>query len=144
NFDRRHVISMSWLYAPAVRFSNLAAKHLLEHWSLGVFHTIQSGAPLSFAMGTDVALNGTGQGQRAQLINGATYDDIVRKNQNRNDMSYSFFNTAAFVAPALVPRGVYGATGRNIISGPATNRTDLSLMKDLVIREQLRLQLRGE
>jgi hypothetical protein len=43
-----------------------------------------------------------------------------------------------------VPRGVYGSSGRNIISGPATNRTDLSLMKDVVIRESLRLQLRGE
>src|SRR6185503_13353867 len=98
NFDRRHVISMSWLYAPAVRFSNLAAKHLLEHWSLGVFHTIQSGAPLSFAMGTDVALNGTGQGQRAQLVNGATYSDIKREHKGRNDEIYLFFNPAVFVS----------------------------------------------
>jgi hypothetical protein len=144
NFDRRHVFSVSWLYGPDFRFNNVAAKAILEHWSLGVFHTIQSGAPLSFAMGTDVALNGTGQGQRAQLINGATYDDISLENQSRNDMIYQFFNTAAFVPPALVPRGVYGNSGRNIISGPATNRTDLSLMKDMVIHEQLRLQLRGE
>jgi hypothetical protein len=144
NFDRTHVLSMSWLYGPDVRFHNPAAKALLEHWSLGVFHTIQSGPPLSFAMGTDVALNGTGQGQRAQLVNGATYEDIRLDGQDRNSMIYQFFNTAAFLSPALVPRGVYGSSGRNIINGPATNRTDLSLMKDLAVREQLRLQLRGE
>jgi hypothetical protein len=132
------------LYAPEVRFGNAVAKRLLEHWSLGVFHTIQSGAPLSFAMGTDVALNGTGQGQRAQLINGATYADIIREHTDRNSAIEQFFNTSVFVSPNLVPRGVYGSTGRNIISGPATNRTDLSLMKDLVIREALRLQLRSE
>jgi hypothetical protein len=95
-------------------------------------------------MGTDVALNGTGQGQRAELINGATYADIVREHANRNDAIYQFFNTAVFVSPTVLPRGYYGSTGRNIISGPATNRTDLSLMKDMVIREELRLQLRSE
>jgi hypothetical protein len=144
NFDRTHVVSVSWLYGPDVRFTNAVAKKLLEHWSLGVFHTIQSGPPLSFAMGTDVALNGTGQGQRAQLVNGATYDDIILKNQDRNSMIQQFFNTAVFVSPNLLPRGVYGSTGRNIINGPATNRTDLSLMKDMTIREEFRLQLRGE
>ena len=144
NYDRRHVLSLSWLYAPEVRFSNAAARQILEHWSLGVFHSIQSGAPLSFAMGTDVALNGTGQGQRAQLVNGATYQDIIRKHTSREDEILQFFNTSVFVSPALLPRGIYGSSGRNIISGPATNRTDLSLMKDMTIREHLRLQLRGE
>ena len=59
-------------------------------------------------------------------------------------MIQQFFNTSVFASPALLPRGLYGSTGRNIVSGPATNRTDLSLMKDMLIREQLRLQLRGE
>src|SRR5204863_515274 len=35
NFDRRHVVSVSWLYGPDVRFRNAAAKELLEHWRLG-------------------------------------------------------------------------------------------------------------
>jgi len=144
NFDRRHVLSISWLYGPDFQFSNAVAKKLLEHWSVGVFHSIQSGAPLDFTMGTDVALNGTGQQQRAQLVNGATYDDIVRDHPTRDAAVQQFFNTAAFVSPTLIPRGVYGSIGRNVISGPATNRTNITLMKDIVIREQLRLQLRSE
>ena len=55
-----------------------------------------------------------------------------------------FFNTAAFVPPGQIPRGFYGTAGRNIISGPASNRTDSPLMKDIAIREGLRIQLRGE
>jgi len=144
NFDRRHVISASWLYSPDFRFSNALAKTFLEHWSLGVFHTIQSGAPLTFTMGTDVALNGTGQQQHAQLVNGATYDDVIRDHPSRDAMIQQFFSTAAFANPNLLPRGFYGTVGRNIISGPATNRTDFSVMKDIVIREAVKVQLRGE
>jgi len=144
DFDRRHVVAVSWLWSPDFRFSHSLAKHLLERWSLGVFHSIQSGTPIDFGMGTDVALNGTGQGQRAQLVNGVTYDDIVREHPDRNSFVSQFFNTAAFVPPGQIPRGFYGTSGRSIISGPASNRTDFSVMKDILVREPLRVQFRGE
>lgn len=143
-FDHRHVISVSWLWAPDFRFGNPLAKHLLERWSLGVFHSIQSGNPIDFQMGTDVALNGTGQNQRAQLVGGATYNDIARDHPDRNSFINQFFNTSVFVPPGQVPRGFYGTSGRGIIGGPASNRTDFSVMKDILIREPLRAQLRGE
>ncbi|MBI1789577.1 MAG: hypothetical protein HYR60_18750, partial [Acidobacteria bacterium] len=146
NFDRRHAVSVSWLWSPAVPFQQRAAKAALGNWSLGVFHSIQSGAPLSVTMGTDVALDGTGQQnlQRAQLVNGVTYADVARAQTNRADMVDRFFNTAAFVPANLVPRGVYGNSGRNIINGPAQSNTDFTLMKDILVREPLRMQLRGE
>ena len=107
------MLSVSWLYSPDVPFQQSLAKTVLEHWSLGVFHTIQSGAPLSFTMGTDVALNGTGQQQHAQLVNGATYDDIVSRPADRNAMIQQFFNTAAFVNPNALParRSMAAAAG---------------------------------
>lgn len=146
NFDRRHAVSVSWLWSPTVPFQHRAAKMALGNWSLGVFHSIQSGAPLSITMGTDVALDGTGQQnlQRAQLVNGVTYADVALAHSSRADFVSRFFNTAAFVPANLVPRGVYGNSGRNIISGPAQSNTDFTLMKDVVLREPLRLQLRGE
>jgi hypothetical protein len=144
DFDRRHVIAISWLWSPEFRFSNPLVRHLLERWSVGSFHSIQSGTPLEFQMGTDVALNGTGQAQRAQLVNGVTYKDIELDHPDRNAFVNQFFNTAAFVPPGQIPRGVNGTSGRNIISGPASNRTDISLMKDIMIREPFRAQLRGE
>ncbi len=144
DFDRRHVVSVSWLWSPEFKFSNSLAKYLLERWSLGVFHSIQSGAPMDFQMGTDVALNGTGQAQRAQLIAGATYDDIVRTHPNRHSFLSQFFNTAVFVPPPQIPRGFYGTSGRNIVSGPASGRTDVAVMKDVAIREGVRIQFRGE
>jgi len=145
-FDRRHVISVSWLWSPEVRFSNPIAKHVLQSWSLGVFHSIQSGAPVSFVMGTDVALDGTGQQnlQHALLAAGVTLDNIRLDHPNRDAFVRQFFNAAAFVPIAQVPRGIYGNAGRNTLAGPATNRTDFTLMKDIPVRERLRAQLRGE
>jgi hypothetical protein len=146
NFDRRHAIAISWLYSPDVKFSNRAAQKVLGNWSLGVFHTIQSGAPLTIAMGTDVALDGTGQQnlQHPELVPGVTYNDVKRDHSSRADMVNQFFNTAAFVPVAILPRGIYGTAGRNFISGPAMNSTDFTLMKDIPITEKIRTQLRGE
>jgi hypothetical protein len=144
DFDRRHVVSLSWLWSPNLRFGRSMAKHLLEHWSVGVFHSIQSGSPITFNMGTDVALNGTGQQQRAQLVNGVTYNDLVIDHPDRNSFVNRFFNTSAFVPPTQIARGFYGTAGRNILSGPASNRTDFAVMKDVIVREPVRAQLRGE
>ncbi|MBM3739691.1 MAG: hypothetical protein FJW39_28325 [Acidobacteria bacterium] len=146
SFDRRHVVAVSWLWSPDVRLQNRAARAALANWSLGVFHSWQSGAPLNITMGVDVALDGTGQQnlQRAQLVNGVTYDQIRKQHSSRADFVNQFFNTGAFVAPATLPRGIYGNAGRNIISGPAFANTDFTLMKDFLVREPARLQLRGE
>ena len=131
NYDRRHVISMSWLWNPRVSFHSAFATHLLNNWSIGAYHTIQSGAPLNFVMGTDVALDGTGQQnlQHAELVPGVTYGDIALDHPDRNAFVNRFFNTGAFVPVAALPRGIYGNAGRNILSGPAMANTDVTIMR---------------
>ncbi|MGH9673509.1 MAG: hypothetical protein ACRD44_10040, partial [Bryobacteraceae bacterium] len=144
DFDKRHVVAVSWLWAPDFKFANPVARQLLERWSLGVFHSMQSGEAVDVTMGTDVALNGTGQNQRAEFVAGITHGDIPIQHADRNSFTSKFFNTAAFVPPAQIPRGFYGTSGRGIFSGPASSRSDAAIMKDFVLREGLRLQLRGE
>jgi hypothetical protein len=73
-----------------------------------------------------------------------TYDNIPLDHPDRNAFITRFFNTAAFVPAAQLPRGLYGNAGRNILSGPALSSTDFTLMKDMRIREALKVQLRGE
>jgi hypothetical protein len=146
NYDNTHAVAVSWLWTQNHKFSQRLAKRLVEDWSIGAFDSIQSGAPLNFVMGPDVALNGSGQQnlQHAQLAAGKTYVDIGLDHPDRNAYVNQFFNTAAFVPIAQLPKGIYGNTGRNILNGPALNNTDFTLMKDLVVREPLRIQLRGE
>jgi len=146
NFDRRHAVSLSWLWSPGLRFDTGWAKRLLGGWSIAGFHAIQSGAPLNFNMGTDVAINGTGQTalQHAQLVSGVTYGDISLNHPNRSAFVSQFFNTRAFVPVNQLPLGLYGNAGRNIVSGPALSNTDFTLMKEIAIREPLRIQLRSE
>ncbi len=145
-FDRRHAVSVAWFWSPTVRLNNALGRHFLAGWTITGFHAIQSGAPLNFVMGTDVALDGTGQQnlQHAQLAPGFTHGTVRVKHANRDAFVRRFFNTDAFVPVNLLPRGIYGNAGRNILSGPAFSNTDFAVMKDFVAREPFKIQLRGE
>ncbi|MEJ7606381.1 MAG: hypothetical protein WKF37_08950 [Bryobacteraceae bacterium] len=43
-----------------------------------------------------------------------------------------------------MPKGIYGNSGRNILDGPGLSNTDFTLMRDIALRERLKLELRGE
>ena len=102
--------------------------------------TIQSGTPLTFLMGDDVALDGTFGDQHAQLRPGVTTRDIVVDHADRGSMIDSFSRTAA-LRTNDVPRGTYGNAGRG---GPALNATDLALMEDFPFSSERRVCTRGE
>jgi hypothetical protein len=144
DWDRRHAFVASWLWTPPIRFSNHLANSMLGGWTLTGIHTVQSGLPLTFLAGDDVALDGTFGGQHAQLQPGATVKSILVDHPNRGAMISQFFNTAAFVPTNLEPRGIYGNAGRGLISGPAFNSSDFSILKDFMIREPMRVQFRTE
>jgi hypothetical protein len=144
DWDRRHAFVASWLYSPQVHFSNRLANTLLGGWTLTGIHSIQSGLPITFLMGTDVALDGTGGSQHAELAPGVTVKNIELDHPNRAAMVDQFFNTAAFLPPSAVPPGTYGNAGRGLISGPAFSNTDFSILRDFGLRESLRLQFRTE
>jgi hypothetical protein len=145
NYDQRHIVRMSWIWSPRGPVSG-PGRLLLGGWTITGLTSILSGGPINIAQGTDVALDGTSQTslQHAQFAEGITHQDLTIEHTDRHAMTQEFFNTAAFVKPNQLPRGIYGNAGRNLISGPATVNTDLAVMKDFPIREALRVQLRGE
>lgn len=146
DWDRRHAFVASWLWTLPFRFSNHITNTLFGGWTLTAIHTIQSGTPLTFNIGQDIALDGTGNGggQHAFLEPGITAGKISTSHPDRNAMVTQFFNTAAFVPVNLLPAGYYGNAGRGLISGPAFNSTDFSVLKDFKLRESLSLQFRTE
>ena len=78
--DRRHVVAASWVWSPQFTMANPVFGALANGWTITGFTRIQSGSPLVFTMGTDVAQNGILQpnGQYALLVPGATADDVRR------------------------------------------------------------------
>jgi hypothetical protein len=144
SWDRRHAFVASWLWNLPVHFASKPANSLLGGWTLTAITTIQSGTALTFVQGSDVALDGTGGSQHAQLAPGITAANIVMSHPDRNAFVTQFFNTAAFVQPRNLPAGIYGNSGRGLISGPATSNTDFSALKDFGLHESWKLQFRAE
>jgi len=144
DWDRRHAFVASWLWTPPVKFSSKAANLLLADWTLAGITSIQSGLPVTFYMGDDVALDGTYGSQLAEMASGATASTVIRSHSSRSDMIERFFNTDAFVPANDMPRGVYGNAGRGLISGPAYVSSDFSLIKDFRFGESYSVQFRSE
>ncbi len=144
--DRRHVVAASWVWSPRATLTNPVFRAILDGWTLTGLHRIQSGGPLAFTMGTDVAQNGILQpnGQYALLVPGTTAADVRRDHSSRADMIEMYFNTSGFVPLNSVPRGIYGDAGRGLIYGPGDVNTDFAVMRYLNLTSALRLQVRGE
>jgi hypothetical protein len=144
SWDRRHAFVASWLWNLPVRFASKPVNSLLGGWTLTGITTLQSGTGLTFVQGSDVAVDGTGGAQHAQLAPGITTANIVMSHPDRNAFVSQFFNTAAFVQPRNLPLGIYGNSGRGIISGPGSSNTDFSALKNFVLHESWKVQFRGE
>ena len=144
--DHTNVFTTSELWTQEHKFQNPIVNALLADWSVGGFHTAQSGAPIAFGLGSDVALNGTNTPslEHAQLQPNMTYNNVFISHPNRTAFINEFFNTAAFVPLAQMKLGAPGSAGRNFMNGPALFDTDLTLYRQFPIRERLKAQLRGE
>jgi hypothetical protein len=144
SFDRRNSFMASWLYSIPVHLPNHLANNMLGGWIVSAIHTVSSGLPINFYAGQDVALNGTGESQYAQLQSGANASTIKRSHSSRADEVNEFFNTTAFVPPSQEVPGTYGNAGTGMIYGPAYANTDASVLKDFTLLNQLKLQFRAE
>ena len=146
DFDRRDSFVVSWLYTLPFHFHNPIEESLLGGWTITAIQTVESGLPLTFYAGEDVAVDGTFPypGQYAELQPGANASTIKLSHPSRPAMVNEFFNTAAFVNPSNEPLGTYGNSSKGMISGPAYVNTDASVLKDFTLPQTFRLQFRAE
>jgi hypothetical protein len=135
--DRTHIFSASFYYEiPAWRAQHGVLGKALGGWTLSGLISALSGAPVNILSGVDNSLTAVGW-DRPDLAG-----DPSRSHSSRNDMIQQFFNIAAFVPNRP---GRYGNTGRNILSGPGSSTTDLSLVKTFPVSERLgKVQFRSE
>ena len=112
NFDRRHVLTASYVFtSPFGHNSKLLAHHLLEQklledWTWSGSVTAETGTPLNPKVGGNLS-DSAGTGALGTTRPDATGIPV--------ESGAGFFNTAAFILP--VP-GSFGDAGRNTIPGP--------------------------
>jgi hypothetical protein len=141
NFDVRHRLSVSYSYAlPFGTNANEGwERYLLRGWETYGIVTLQSGRPFTVALLSEIDNSGTG---RSILGFGANdRPNVVGNPELSNRTTLQWFDTAAFAFPAP---GTFGNAGRNILDGPGFQNVNMSLVKNTVLTEGVRLQFRAE
>jgi len=123
--------SISWTYA--LPFGR--DRRWLSGWQLNGIATLLSGFPFTPQIGSNRSGDGDTRNPDRPSLNPAFSGPVVLGNPNQ------WFNPEAFVLP---PAGTYGNLGRGTYSGPGLAALDLSLVKDIDVTEQMKLQLRSE
>ncbi len=115
-----------WLATNPLRF-------VVGGWSLGNVATFQTGAPNTLTTQTNSCNCFSAGGQRPEVVgspNLASGQSIAH-----------WFNTAAFVQPALY---TFGDAGVGIIRGPGLINLDFSVLRTFRVTERVRTEFRGE
>jgi hypothetical protein len=139
SFDQRHRLVADYLYElPFGKDKKWLtgsgpAQKIFSGFSLSGNVTLAAGFPFSprfFGRSTDLSRGTTG----------AARPDAVPGQSIGLDHPaiQGWFNTAAFAAPA----GVFGTAGRNIIIGPGTVSMDMSVSKNVQLKEMQGIELR--
>ena len=113
-------------------------KQALDGWQLNAIATMQSG-PVIAPIAGNVTFMGAGAanlGNRPNVVAGCNPNGV-------NQSLTQWFNTACFTVPAPFTYGNFSRTIANV-AGPGLQTIDLSLIKDISVKERLKLQLRAE
>ena len=138
NIDCRQRITMDFLYElPLARLASdgAASRLLLRGWQVSGVFRAQTGSPLNVTQPSGL------DGSRPDYVGGRP---ILA--DSRTTLQY--LDRAAFAQVPLSPVARLpvrpGNVGRNAVYGPGFTNWDLTLAKGFILREELRLQIRGE
>lgn len=151
DFDQLNTGSASFNYGlpfgPGKHFlssTSGVASRIIGGWQFGAVATLKSGLPFTPTIGSDRANTGAGS-QRPNIIGTPFVPDTINCwfYTSANSSCKSLFPnvTDAFAIPAQY---TIGTGGRNILRGDNLTQLDVSILKDIVIREAKRVQFRAE
>jgi hypothetical protein len=134
DFDHRHRFVTNFLYElPFLKHSEGWKHTAFSGWQVGGIWTLQSGAPFTVNLSTDVAHNGEPLSAPSQR------PDLICNPNNGPKTPAQWFNAGCFAPPAPL---TYGNAGRDIVIGPGLDNFDATLQNAFPIRENIRLQFR--
>jgi hypothetical protein len=139
-FDRTHVLKANWMWdipRASQIWNNVLTRSVLDNWQLSGIATFASGNPLGVGLGFVNAIDITGS-----PTDGARVVVLANPAIPKSERTFSRnFNTEAFGPPAV---GTFGNAPKDVFRGPGINNWDISLFKNIPIRESIRLQFRAE
>jgi hypothetical protein len=140
-WDVPHRFVVSYIYdVPFLKNSSQPVlKYLVAGWQVGGVTTVQSGTPVNVTLTGDPANIGISGLQRPNLVGSVPSFDcqpITGSLELGN-----CYDASAFQAP---PAFTFGNAPRNVLRGPKSNITDLSLMKNFPLRGGAQVQFRAE
>jgi hypothetical protein len=137
DFDRKYSFVQSYVYAlpvgPGQRWlSHGFASNIVGGWQLSGILTVLSGTPFT--------LTYSGSGLQAPS-NTETPNEVAPVQILKGINTNPWFSTSSFAAPANL---TFGNVGRNSIFGPGFFNLNLSLFKEIKVRERFNVEIRGE
>lgn len=142
NFDQRHNLGISYVYAlPFFKGKELKDK-LLGGWQLSGITIAQTGNPFSVTNGTDFGDsagvgNGVGTGSRPDLVG----NPHTSKTDVPGVFGPQFFNPDAYATPTGL---TFGNVGRNTLYSPGRLNFDFGLFKRFAFKEHYGFDFRWE
>jgi hypothetical protein len=142
NWDVPHRFVASYIYdLPFLKDSTQPIlKHVVAGWQVSGVTTLQSGTPVNVTIGNDQANIGISGVQRPNLVGGAPSMNCV-PNPASPPQLMNCFDAAAFALPAQF---TFGNAPRNVLRGPRSLISDLSLMKNVLLGGGATFQIRVE
>jgi hypothetical protein len=132
SFDHRHRFVVSFIYQIPAPSDTRWIRSVLGQWQAGGNFTAQTGAPFTVNLSSDQANIGAGPAQRPNVLG----------DPNRGPHTPDqWFDTSVFALPSLY---TFGNAPRNAVLGPGLAEFDLSLQKEMAIREPVHLLFRAE
>ncbi len=131
-FDRRHVVGLSWMWEQDHRFRERCRRC-----------AARAGGPSAACTTGRAGIRSTSRwaptwrstaravqaGNWLSWRDGKTVDDIARDHSSRDDFIAAFFDTTAFAPVGSLPRGIYGNVPKSAISGPAIAKSDIAVSR---------------
>jgi len=133
NFDVRNVAVFNATYALPFEKNN----KMLGGWTVNSIVTLQGGFPFTPQLSYNPTNSGDTRNPVRPFVNPNFSGPVIEGSPNQ------WFNPAAFLAPPNAS-GFAGNLGRDTLIGPGLATWDLSLLKDIPLRDRLRMQFRAE
>ncbi|HEX4486066.1 MAG TPA: TonB-dependent receptor, partial [Terriglobales bacterium] len=141
-YDLTHNLVLSYVYQlPFGKWISPGFLHkVADGWAFSGITRFATGFPVTLSASGDNSLCGC-YGSGANGVDVPNYDGTSVHTFNPRASGNQYFSTTPFTPEDI---GVPGDSNRRFFHGPGTNNTDLSLLKDTKLRENVELQFRAE